>query len=112
MVNLKIGLDFYGTIEKNPKAYRKLAKLVLDSGGSLYIISAVMQGKERKFRLDFKRMHLPHTELFVVSFSRNSEIPLKKRAVIKPLHLDFYLDDNYSNLYHIKDLKTVRLLVK
>lgn len=109
---LRVGFDFYDTVSAHPKAYRKLASAVLESGGSVFVISAIEAGKEKKLLVDIRRTHLPYTSVHPVLYSHFSEIPKLKRSVIASLHLDFYIDDMGSTISALSGLPVIGLLGK
>ena len=90
---MNLGLDYYGTIETNPRAYTKLAQTVLDSGGKVYIVTAVASHNEKLVRREIARSHVPYTEIVVITYVNHFEVPSLKKAKALELKLDLMVDD-------------------
>lgn len=97
-MSIKLGLDFYDTITTNPKLFKRLASAVLASGGSVYIISAVQAGNEKKARRAIQRSHVPHTSLYVLPYASWHEVPTLKSKLAATLGIDIFIDDRADTL--------------
>lgn len=106
---MRLGLDFYGTIDTAPKAFKQLAALVISSGGAVYIVSQIESDSHRKrLLLDIRRSHVPYTDVVVVVCPWGSA-PKEKFRVIRSLHLDFYIDDRADTIRALASLPTIGL---
>ena len=88
-----LGLDFYGTIDQNPKVYKRLAENVLAGGGQVYIISAVKINNSDKLRKAVKTSKVPYSELCIVNFEDLAQIPRLKLTVCKEKYVTIMIDD-------------------
>lgn len=90
---MRLGLDFYGTIQANSKFYRELAELVLAGGGSVFVVSAIKAGNEKRLVRELHRTRVPHTALEIILFDNWFDVPKLKLEVYKRLNLDCLIDD-------------------
>lgn len=90
---MKIGLDLYDTITRDPKFFRMFAQFVLDGGGQIWIISAIGPYNNKQAHKDIKHSRVPHTGVELVMFSEFREVPSLKMAVFEKLGLDMIIDD-------------------
>lgn len=107
---MKLGLDFYGTIEKNPKTFKRLAETILAGGGEVHILTAVYPENDRRAEKDIRHSHVPYTQLHLIHFDNYLLVPQLKAQKAKQLGLDLVIDDRpdtceFLRLHHILALQ-------
>jgi hypothetical protein len=95
---MKIGIDFYGTITKDPKVYKLLAETVLAAEGSVYIITAIAEHNRKQVLKDIRKSHVPYSEIHVVPYTEWHQVPGLKKQVAFKLELDMIIDDRLDVL--------------
>lgn len=98
---MNLGLDFYDTISKNPSVYRLLADAVLDSGGKVYIISAIYRENYKQLVKDVKKTRVRSTEVIPVFYTEHFEVPKAKVLVCKELGIDLLVDDRLDVIHAV-----------
>ncbi len=88
-----VGLDYFGTISKNPKYFRKLAGAMLSLGYPVYIVTAVKPDRVGLIKKLVKDSKVPHTGLEILTFINFEDIPTLKLQACKQLSIDFMFDD-------------------
>lgn len=90
---IRLGLDFYGTIEKDPKVYKRLAEAILTGGGEVHILTAVAPENARRAEKDVRHSRVPHTQLHIIPSDDYLLVPQLKASKAALLHLDVMIDD-------------------
>jgi len=86
-----VGIDFYGTIDKSPKTFRKLSEALLAQGHTVYIISAVKNVS--KLEEEVKKSKVPYTHLEIILFKDYLDVPQLKLEACKRLGVKMMFDD-------------------
>jgi hypothetical protein len=60
---MKIGLDLHGVIDTNPEFFSQFAKLFIDNGHEVHILSGP---QEHRLREQLKQLNMPYTHLFSI----------------------------------------------
>lgn len=60
MSNFKLGLDYHGVIDKDPKFYSKLSRVILSGGAEVHIITGNPQTEEIENQLHHLGMYWTH----------------------------------------------------
>jgi len=63
-----IGIDYFGTIDKYPRQFKKLARAYLAAGYPVYIITAVKPDRVTAVERMVRASRMPYTELEIVTF--------------------------------------------
>lgn len=103
---MNVGLDFYGTIEKYPKAFKGLTD---NYGGAVYIITAVKSGNEKEVMRLIKRTKIK-AEVHIVTYENFWEVPKLKLRKCQELKIKLFFDDlqatvDLLNKHHITAIK-------
>jgi len=88
-----IGLDFYRTITKDSKLFKRLAESYMAAGYPVYIISAVRKENVSRVIAQVKNCKVPHSHLEVVEFTNYEDIPKLKLEACKRLGVKIMYDD-------------------
>jgi hypothetical protein len=91
---MNLGLDLNDTITAFPQELRWLAKLVLDDGGEVHIITAIKKGNDEFVERKLKAARIPYTSIQTVYFEEYTDIAKLKLPVLEALKIDLYFDDN------------------
>lgn len=89
----KIGLDYWQVISHYEDYFREFAKLMIEAGHEIYIISAVGKNREATVFNDIDKTHVPYTEKYKVVFNDPKESPELKLAKCKELGITTFYDD-------------------
>ncbi len=90
---MKIGLDFYGTLEKWPNELGELAKTIIDSGGEVHIITACMAKQKMATEDKIRASGIPHTSVEWCIFSDQNQVPEMKLRACRKLGVTLHIDD-------------------
>jgi len=90
---MKIGLDLYDTITRDPKFFKKFAEFVLAAGGQIWIVSAIGPFNNKQAHHDIRHSRVPYTGIELVVFTELHMVPSLKMAVFERLGLDMIIDD-------------------
>lgn len=88
-----VGLDFNGTITKNPKLFKRLSAALLAAGYPVYIITAVRASNVSATRQSITKSKVPHTAIEIVVFREFEEIPELKLRACQRLGVKLMIDD-------------------
>lgn len=107
---MKLGLDYHGVIDKYPEIFGTLSRLVMASGGQVYIITGHRSTPE--FALILEQLGIEYTEvLSVVDFSQRHGVEVRydekgdpwideeiwnstKADLCKRYNVDLHIDDS------------------
>ena len=96
-----IGLDWFGTITKEPELFALVTSLLKQHGDIIYIISAVRKKEwdenaeryKQKVLADLKENNIVFDELYTVEFEDPKEVPYVKLEKCKELKIEYFFDD-------------------
>jgi len=107
-----IGLDFYGTITKNPKFFRQLTAALIAAGHLVYIISAVGEANVEKLKKDVRHSHVSHTALEIITFIDFEFVSGLKAEACKRLGVQCLIDDSDENCRDATKLGVMSFMVR
>ena len=90
---MNLAIDYYGTIEKNPRHYRRLAEAVRGGGGAVFIISAVEAPNVGRAERDIKKARVPNDGVHVITYDKYLAVPKLKLAKCKELEVSVLIDN-------------------
>lgn len=88
-----VGIDYYRTITKDPKLFKRLSASLLSVGYPVYIITAVRVSNVSATRHSILKSKVPHTAIEIVVFRDFDEIPELKLNACKRLGVKLMIDD-------------------
>ena len=88
-----IGIDYNGTITKNPKLFKRLSAALLAAGYPVYIITAVRVPNVSATRHSIVKSKVPHTSIEIVVFREFDDIPELKLRACQRLGVKLMIDD-------------------
>lgn len=100
---LRFGIDIDGTISRAPKHFNRLINALLDSGNSVYIVTARDAGRREETEEFLKSMGIRYTRLIMKPIDWPHSIPDFKVevAIAKDLHI--FIDDEEENCWAIEE---------
>lgn len=115
-----IGFDYFKTLTTHHKVFKPLARAIIETGGKVYIISALSDQADKanyeksleKFLTD---INFPYTSFVVVVFPKGQEddnIPFLKLEKAQELEIELYIDDREDVVELMSQNGIVGLLVK
>lgn len=87
-----LGVDFYGTVDRNPKLYKKLINHILDGGGAVHLISQVEKGHLKKAGNDIRKSHIKFSGVHIIECDFK-DAPQKKLEKCRELKVQMFIDD-------------------
>ncbi len=93
---IKIGLDLHGVVDARPDFFRELARLLVDNGHEVHIITGATSGEEMA---KIQELGIPYTHIFsITDHHANIGTPIAWDDKGEP-HLDTYLWDKTKAEY-------------
>lgn len=87
------GFDYYDTITKYRKEFRKLLTDLKASGNTVYIVSAVKRVNTQRLKDSVRHSKVPHDELHIVIYDNYTDVAALKLDVCKRLGIRCFFDD-------------------
>ena len=124
---MRLGLDFHGIVDKYPELFGTLSRIVMASGGQVYIVTGHRATPE--FALSLEQLDIEYTEILsVIDFNQRHGVEVKydengnpwineeiwnstKADLCKRYNIDLHIDDSevYGKFF---TGKTKYLLIK
>lgn len=98
---MTLGLDYDGVINKRPVAFRELAEGVLNSGGEVYIVSAVHEKNIDKTRWAIERSQVPYTDMIIIGYVHHNEVPRLKHERLSEVGVQMFIDDRKDTVHYL-----------
>lgn len=93
---MKIGVDYWQTISRDPDLFGAMMQAILDAGGEVHIITAVGDKRAATVQYEIEDLFMPkmpYTEIHVVVFDHPREAPELKLEACKRLGIQMFFDD-------------------
>lgn len=90
---MKVGLDFWQTITRDPAIFRDLADSLLRQGHEVHVITAIGAKRAERIIDDVTATGVPMTKLHYLIFQHPNEAPELKLAKCQELGIDMMVDD-------------------
>lgn len=99
---MRFGIDIDGTISRAPKHFKRLINALIDSGNSVYIITARDAGRRAETEEFLYSLGIRYTRLVMKPIDWPHTIPDFKVEVVRQKDLHMLIDDEDENCWAVE----------